>query len=59
MNKCECKSKKRLEEKLQDLETRYEQSKAATAYLQGQVMLVKELLQCLCDEEDECDCKVG
>lgn len=58
MNKCECKNKEKLEEKLQDLETRYEQSKAATAYLQGQVMLVKELLQCLCEEE-ECECKAG
>jgi hypothetical protein len=58
MSKCECKNKEKLEEKLQDLETRYEQSKAATAYLQGQVMLIKELLQCLC-EETECECKAG
>tara|TARA_Y100000004_G_C8949526_1_gene427791 strand:+ start:101 stop:268 length:168 start_codon:yes stop_codon:yes gene_type:complete len=52
---CECKNKEKLEEKLKDLETRYEQSKAASAYLQGQVMLVKELLECACD--GECDCK--
>ena len=52
------KTKEQLEEKLTDVETHYEQSKAATAYLQGQVMLVKELLQCLCEEE-ECECKAG
>ena len=37
MSKCECKNKEILEEKLKDLETRYEQSKAASAYLQGPV----------------------
>ena len=55
MSKCECKNKEILEEKLKDLETRYEQSKAASAYLQGQVMLLKELLTCVCD--GECECK--
>ncbi len=55
MNKCECKNKEILEKKLEDLEIRYEQSKAASAYLQGQVMLIKELLECVCD--GECDCK--
>lgn len=55
MNKCECKNKELLEEKLKELEQRYEQSKAASAYLQGQVMLLKELLTCACD--GECECK--
>ena len=58
MNKCECKNKKKLEEKLADVETRYEQSKAATAYLQGQLILIKELIECLC-KEGECECKAG
>jgi len=55
MSKCECKNKEILEKKLKELEQRYEQSKAASAYLQGQVMLVKELLECSCN--GECDCK--
>ena len=54
MKKCECKSKKKLEEKLVEIEQRFEQSKSATAYLQGQVMLIKELIKCVCEEDCEC-----
>tara|TARA_R100000664_G_C2758250_1_gene146998 strand:- start:4804 stop:4974 length:171 start_codon:yes stop_codon:yes gene_type:complete len=55
MNKCECKSKEKLKEKEKELENRFEQSKSATAFLQGQLMLIKELIKCACEEE--CDCQ--
>lgn len=51
---CQCKSRLALDDRREKLEKQFEQAKAQTAYIQGQLTLVQELYDCTCDEDCNC-----
>ena len=57
MNKCECKNKEILQNKLEEAQKNFEQMKASIQFISGQIKLLEELIECACKEG--CECKAG